>query len=195
MPFSAGRGLPPANLPVFLSALADFSTAIAVLRQSLRLRTTPDKSKNLQTDNIFAADTRRQGKEQRMTPKKVLVVDDEVHIVHVVAIKLRNNGYEPITAGNGEEAYELACKEKPDIIIADYMMPIMDGLELLEKLRANDQTREIPFILLTARNFAIDDARQQQLNVSQCITKPFSPKELLRTVEDIIYQGQLVDQS
>jgi len=130
-----------------------------------------------------------------MAPRKVLVVDDEVHIVHVVAIKLRNNGYEPITAGNGEEAYELACKEKPDIIIADYMMPIMDGLELLAKLRANDQTRDIPFILLTARNFAIDDARQQQLQVSQCITKPFSPKELLRTIEDILYQGQLVNQT
>jgi two-component system, OmpR family, alkaline phosphatase synthesis response regulator PhoP len=129
-----------------------------------------------------------------MSPKKVLVVDDEVHIVHVVAIKLRNNGYEPIVAGNGEEAYELACREKPDIIIADYMMPVMSGLEFLEKLRANDQTKNIPFILLTARNFAIDDSRQQQLNVSQCITKPFSPKELLRTIEDILYQGQLVDQ-
>ena len=66
-----------------------------------------------------------------MASRKVLVVDDEVHIVHVVAIKLRNNGYEPITAGNGQEAYDLACKEKPDIIIADYMMPIMSGLELL----------------------------------------------------------------
>jgi two-component system phosphate regulon response regulator PhoB len=130
-----------------------------------------------------------------MSPKKVLVVDDEVHIVHVVAIKLRNNGYEPIAAGNGEEAYELACREKPDIIIADYMMPVMSGLELLEKLRANDQTKDIPFILLTARNFAIDDVRQQQLNVSQCITKPFSPKELLRTIEDILYQGQLVSRT
>ncbi|MGA2172535.1 MAG: response regulator [Sedimentisphaerales bacterium] len=128
-----------------------------------------------------------------MSPKKVLVVDDEIHIVHVVAIKLRNNGYEPITAGNGQEAYELACREKPDIIIADYMMPVMSGLELLEKLRANEQTKDIPFILLTARNFAIDDIRQQQLQVSQCITKPFSPKELLRTIEDILYQGQLVN--
>jgi len=128
-----------------------------------------------------------------MTPRKVLVVDDEVHIVHVVAIKLRNNGYEPITAGNGQEAYELACSQKPDIIIADYMMPMMDGLELLEKLRANEQTKDIPFILLTARNFAIDDARRLELNVSQCITKPFSPKELLRIIEDTLYQGQLVD--
>lgn len=130
-----------------------------------------------------------------MSPKKILVVDDEVHIVHVVAIKLRNNGYEPIAAGNGEEAYELACREKPDIIIADYMMPVMSGLELLEKLRSNDQTKDIPFILLTARNFAIDDSRQQQLNVSQCITKPFSPKELLRTIEDILYQNQLIKQT
>ncbi|MFH1371707.1 MAG: response regulator [Planctomycetota bacterium] len=127
-----------------------------------------------------------------MSPRKVLVVDDEVHIVHVVAIKLRNNGYEPIAASNGREAYELAVSENPDIIIADYMMPVMSGLELLEKLRDNEQTKDIPFILLTARNFAIDDIRQQQLKVSQCITKPFSPKELLRTIEDILYQQEII---
>jgi len=130
-----------------------------------------------------------------MTPRKVLVVDDEVHIVHVVAIKLRNNGYEPITAGNGQEAYDLACRENPDIIIADYMMPVMTGLELLEKLRENEATRNIPFVLLTARNFAIDDVNQQRLKVSQCITKPFSPKELLRSIEDILYQKELVNQT
>jgi len=130
-----------------------------------------------------------------MTPRKVLVVDDEIHIVHVIAIKLRNNGYEPITAGNGQEAYDLACRENPDIIIADYMMPVMTGLELLEKLRENEATRNIPFILLTARNFAIDDVNQQRLNVSQCITKPFSPKELLRNIEDILYQKELVNQT
>ncbi|HEY5505476.1 MAG TPA: response regulator [Sedimentisphaerales bacterium] len=130
-----------------------------------------------------------------MTPRKVLVVDDEIHIVHVIAIKLRNNGYEPITAGNGQEAYDLACRENPDIIIADYMMPVMTGLELLEKLRGNETTRNIPFILLTARNFAIDDVNQQRLNVSQCITKPFSPKELLRNIEDILYQKDLVNQT
>ncbi len=125
-----------------------------------------------------------------MSAKKVLVVDDEVHIVHVVAIKLRNNGYEAITAGNGAEAYELACAEKPDIIIADFQMPVMTGLELIEKLRANEQTKEIPVMLLTARNFAIDDEQQQRLRISQCITKPFSPKELLRIIDDILYQRQ-----
>jgi len=130
-----------------------------------------------------------------MTPRKVLVVDDEIHIVHVVAIKLRNNGYEPITACNGQEAYDLACRENPDIIIADYMMPVMTGLELLEKLRENETTKNIPFVLLTARNFAIDDVNQQRLKVSQCITKPFSPKELLRNIEDILYQKELVNQT
>ena len=130
-----------------------------------------------------------------MPPRKVLVVDDEVHIVHVVAIKLRNHGYEAITASNGAQAYELACQEEPDIIIADYQMPVMTGLELLEHLRANQNTRDIPFILLTARNFAVNDSYKQQLQVWQCITKPFSPKELLRTIEDILYQKQLANQS
>ena len=130
-----------------------------------------------------------------MASRKVLVVDGEVHVVHVVATKLRNNGYEHITAGNGQEAYELACKEKPDIIISDYIMPIMSGLELLEKLRENEATREIPFVLLAVRNFAIDDANLQRLNVSLWMKKPFSPTELLRNIEDILHQKELVGQS
>ena len=90
-----------------------------------------------------------------MTGKRVLIVDDEVHIVHVVSIKLRNNGYEVISADNGAEAYELACKEKPDIIVSDFQMPVMSGLELVEKLRECDTTQDIPVIMLTARSFAI----------------------------------------
>ena len=120
------------------------------------------------------------------------MVDDEVHIVRVVAIKLRNNGYDAITAGDGSEGYDVACAEQPDIIIADFQMPIMSGLELIEKLRGNEQTKDIPVVLLTARNFAIEDERQQQLQISQCMAKPFSPKELLRTIEDILYQRELV---
>ena len=83
-----------------------------------------------------------------MTGKRVLVVDDEVHIVHVVAIKLRNNGYEVISADNGAEAFELACKEKPDIIVTDFQMPVMTGLELVTKLREHEETKEIPVIML-----------------------------------------------
>lgn len=126
---------------------------------------------------------------------KVLVADDELHIIHVVAIKLRNNGYEVISAGNGAEAYELACREKPDIVVTDYQMPLMTGIELIEKMRGEDGTRSIPVILLTARSFAITPEMQENLGVSSCLSKPFSPKELLKTIQDILYQKELVAQS
>ena len=100
-----------------------------------------------------------------MAEKKVLVVDDEIHIVHVVAIKLRNNGYEVISADNGAKAFELACDEKPDVIVTDFQMPIMTGLELVEKLRQSEQTKDIPVILLTARNFAISQQQQKDLQI------------------------------
>ena len=127
-----------------------------------------------------------------MAGKKVLVVDDEMHIVHVVAIKLRNNGYEVVTASNGTEAFEVACEERPDIVVTDYQMPVMTGLELVEKLRGSEAMRDVPVILLTARNFAIDDRQKEDLRISQCLSKPFSPKELLENIEDILYQREFV---
>ena len=127
-----------------------------------------------------------------MTGKKVLVVDDEIHIVHVVAIKLRNNGYEVISADNGAEAFELACEEKPDIIVTDFQMPVMSGLELVEKLRQRDDTKDIPVIMLTARSFAISKEQQEDLQISSCLSKPFSPKELLGNIEDVLYQKQVM---
>jgi len=123
-----------------------------------------------------------------MTGNKVLIADDEIHIIHVVAIKLRNNGYEVIAANNGAEAYDLACREHPDIVVTDYQMPFVTGIELVEKLRANEETKSIPVILLTARSFAISDELQRSLGVEECLSKPFSPKELLKTIEDILHE-------
>ncbi len=123
-----------------------------------------------------------------MSAKKVLIVDDEIHIVHVVAIKLRNNGYEVIAASNGAEAFELASQEKPDLIVTDCQMPVMTGLELVTKLRQTEETADIPVIMLTARSFAIEDDQKRQLDISDCISKPFSPRELLRSIEDVLYQ-------
>lgn len=127
-----------------------------------------------------------------MTGKRVLVVDDEIHIVHVVAIKLRNNGYEVLSADNGAEAFELACKERPDIIVTDYQMPVMTGLELVEKLRQRQETKDIPVIMLTARSFAIPKEQQEDLQISGCLSKPFSPKELLGDIEDVLYQREVM---
>ncbi len=126
-----------------------------------------------------------------MAGNKVLIADDEIHIIHVVAIKLKNNGFEVISASNGAEAYDLACSEAPDVIVTDYQMPFMTGLELIEKLRTNEQTKETPVILLTARSFAISEEVQQSLNVEACLSKPFSPKELLKSIQDILYQKEV----
>jgi len=128
-----------------------------------------------------------------MAEKKVLVVDDEIHIVHVVAIKLRNNGFTVITAENGAQAFERACEDKPDIIVTDCQMPVMTGIELIEKLRKNEDTKEIPVIMLTARSFAIEQEQKEKLQISECLSKPFSPKELLRSIEDILYDKAIAN--
>ena len=73
-----------------------------------------------------------------MSGKKILVADDEAHILHVVSMKLRNAGFEVITAVDGEEALELCTAEKPDLLITDYQMPLMTGLELCTLLRGQD---------------------------------------------------------
>ena len=126
-----------------------------------------------------------------MGPRKVLVVDDEIHIVTVVAIKLRNNGYEVITADNGKDAFDIACKEQPDIIVTDFQMPTMTGIEMVKKLRRNESTKDIPVIMLTARGFAIEEVQQSKLHISELLSKPFSPKELLRSIEDTLYAAQI----
>ena len=126
-----------------------------------------------------------------MTGNRVLIADDEIHIIHVVAIKLRNNGFEVIAANNGAEAYDLACAEHPDIIVTDYQMPFVTGIELIEKLRENEQTKNTPVILLTARSFAITGEMKESLGIEECLSKPFSPKELLKSIQDILYQRAL----
>lgn len=123
-----------------------------------------------------------------MADKRALVVDDEFHIVQVVAIKLRNNGFEVVTADNGLDAYALACEHKPDIVISDYQMPGLTGLELVEKLRSTPQTSAIPVIMLTARGFAIEDQQKEKLGISVCLSKPFSPREVFQTVETVLAQ-------
>jgi len=121
-----------------------------------------------------------------MTDRKVLIVDDEIHIVQVVAIKLRNNGFEVLTAENGAEALEMVHTHNPDLVITDYQMPIMTGIELIENLRNDSRYADLPVIMLTARGFAIEDEKKVHLNVAACLAKPFSPREVLQCVQDVL---------
>src|SRR5438270_10827934 len=88
--------------------------------------------------------------------KTILVADDESHILHVVSMKLRNAGYRVLTASDGQEALELALQEKPDLIITDYHMPLLSGLELCRRLKQDASTMGIPAIMLTARGYHLD---------------------------------------
>ena len=124
--------------------------------------------------------------ENKMPNKKVLVADDEIHIIQVVAIKLKNNGFQVITAENGQQAFELACAEKPDLLITDFQMPTMTGLELIEKLRENPDTKNTPVIMLTARGFAIEDDVREKLKINVFLSKPFSPREVLQNVQRVL---------
>ena len=123
---------------------------------------------------------------------KGLVVDDEIHIVQVVAIKLRNNGFDVITCENGAQALELATNEKPNVIVTDFQMPVMTGLELVQNLRKQPDTADIPVVMLTARGFAIEDQQKEELKISACLSKPFSPRELLQSIEEVLKEAVAV---
>jgi DNA-binding response OmpR family regulator len=116
----------------------------------------------------------------------ILVADDETHILHVVSMKLRNAGYEVITAEDGEEGFEAAVEKQPDLIITDYQMPYMSGLEMCMKLKADDRTRATPALMLTARGAGLGREFLNQTNIVGMLSKPFSPREVLARVEDIL---------
>lgn len=117
--------------------------------------------------------------------RRILVVDDERHIVRLVQVNLEKVGYQVITAYDGVEALEAVGKEKPDMVILDVMMPRMDGFEVLKKLQADASTRDIPVIMLTAKAQDADIFRGWSSGVSSYLTKPFNPRELLTFVERI----------
>lgn len=111
--------------------------------------------------------------------KTVLVVDDEVHIVNVVALKFRSEGYRVLTAGDPREALEIAKKEKPDLVITDQQMAAGSGIDLCKWLKSEPCTSTIPVILLTAYDFSIVEESVDDCNVRFIMAKPFSPRELL----------------
>ena len=116
----------------------------------------------------------------------ILVVDDEMHILHVVKMKLVNAGYDVITAEDGEQAFEMAMEHRPDMVITDYQMPYMTGLELCLKLKEQEQTRATPALMLTARGLSLPQTYLDQTNINGVISKPFSPREILAHVEQLL---------
>jgi CheY-like chemotaxis protein len=121
-----------------------------------------------------------------MSERTILVADDESHILHVVSLKLKNAGYRVLTARDGQEALEIAQQEKPDLLITDYHMPQLSGIELCRKLKQDPATAHIPAIMLTARGYELEPADTEQSGILRMLSKPFSPRHLLSTVEEVL---------
>ncbi|MGM0508949.1 MAG: response regulator [Fusobacteriota bacterium] len=119
--------------------------------------------------------------------KKILVADDEMHILQIIKFNLqKRGGYEIITAKNGEEALEKTKAEIPDLILSDVMMPKMSGFEFCENVKKNNELMNIPFLILTAKGQESDEIRGNEVGADDYITKPFSPRALLKKVKEIL---------
>jgi len=116
----------------------------------------------------------------------VLVVDDEPHIVALVAYHLAKAGYRVATAKNGTDALAQASRERPALIVLDLMLPGISGFDVLKKLRARDQTRDVPVLMLTARRNEPDRIEGLTLGADDYLTKPFSAPELVLRVKAIL---------
>ena len=118
--------------------------------------------------------------------QRILVVDDEPDITALVAYHLAKAGYRVSTAANGTDALKAATEQRPDVIVLDLMLPGLSGLDVLQALRKQEDTRDVGVILLTARREEADRIRGLSLGADDYLTKPFSPNELTLRVAAII---------
>ncbi|MGH2779389.1 MAG: response regulator transcription factor [Actinomycetota bacterium] len=119
-------------------------------------------------------------------PHRILICDDDPVILRLLQVNLELEGYEVQLAHNGEEAYEAASAEMPDLVILDIMMPRMDGYQTVEKLKSNEKTASIPVVFLSAKAQQSDVDKGLRYGVADYLTKPFDPGELLEVVQRLI---------
>ena len=121
-----------------------------------------------------------------MSKGKILVVDDENYILHILDFSLGAEGYEVITAEDGEEAVRKTRDERPDLVVLDVMMPKMDGYETCKRLKEEEATRNIPVILLSAKGRTMDQNKGFEVGADDYITKPFSPRKLIEKIGTVL---------
>jgi len=114
---------------------------------------------------------------------RILVVDDELPIVELLSYNLKRANYEVLIARDGEEALRIARQEQPDLVVLDLMLPKLDGLEVCRTLR---REREVPIIMLTARDGEVDRVVGLELGADDYVVKPFSVRELLARVRNVL---------
>jgi DNA-binding response OmpR family regulator len=119
--------------------------------------------------------------------RRVVCIEDEPEMIDLVKLILSRKGFQVTGAMGGREGLEVIAREKPDLVLLDLMMPDMDGWEVYQKMKADETTRHIPVIVVTAKAQSIDKVLGLHIaKVDDYITKPFGPQELLESVEKVL---------
>ncbi len=118
--------------------------------------------------------------------EKILIVDDERDIIKMLDYNLKKEGFRVISAYDGEDAIDSALKERPDLIVLDLMLPGLDGLEVCKTIKKENETANIPIIMLTAKAQEADKIVGLELGADDYITKPFSPRELIARIKAVL---------
>ena len=126
---------------------------------------------------------------------RVLIVDDEPNIVTSLEFLMRGNEYDVQVARNGEDALRLAASFRPNIVLLDVMMPQRSGFEVCRKIRENPALGEVKIVMLTAKGRDVERDRGLGLGANAYVTKPFSTKELMRTVRGLLHTAVRPDSS
>lgn len=118
--------------------------------------------------------------------EKILLIDDEEHILELLKFNLESVGFEVMCSSDGFDGYLMAKNQKPDLILLDWMLPNISGIDLLKKIRTDESLNEIPVIMLTAKNMEEDKVEGLEKGADDYITKPFGIKELLARINTIL---------
>lgn len=121
-----------------------------------------------------------------MAKEKILIVDDEEHIVELIRFNLLNAGYEVFTANDGIEAVKIAKAEKPNLLLLDLMLPGIDGFDVCKEIKRDNEMKKTSIIMLTAKGEELDKILGLELGADDYITKPFSVRELLARVKAVL---------
>jgi len=118
--------------------------------------------------------------------RRILVIEDEKEMLEAVRLRLEANSYEVIAASDGAEGLSQARSEKPDLIVMDIMLPKMDGFTVCRMLKFDENYKNTPIIMLTARTQEMDVARGKEMGADAYLTKPFKSEELLAKIKELI---------
>lgn len=125
--------------------------------------------------------------------KRILLCDDEIHILRAAEFKFKRAGYEVVLANDGEEGWEQIQQQLPDIVVTDCQMPRLNGLGLAERIKNDPTTCHLPVIMLSGKGFELSQSEiSDRYGIRALIGKPFSPRELFQQVESLLAGDEVV---